>query len=55
MAMGDALATEVQRVLAEHNISVDVVIPVCGYFLDEIFHLYSSSSPRCQTPLALLH
>lgn len=26
--MGDALADEVQRVLAEHNISVDVVIPV---------------------------
>ena len=28
MAMGDALADEVQRVLAEHDISVDVVIPV---------------------------
>ena len=28
MAMGDALADEVQRVLTEHNISVDVVIPV---------------------------
>lgn len=28
MAMGDALADEVQRVLAEKNITVDVVIPV---------------------------
>ena len=28
MAMGDALADEVQRVLTEHNISADVVIPV---------------------------
>ncbi|KAL4266190.1 Amidophosphoribosyltransferase [Pleurotus pulmonarius] len=28
MAMGDALADEVQRVLTEHNLSVDVVIPV---------------------------
>ena len=28
--MGDALADEVQRVLAEHNISADVVIPVSG-------------------------
>jgi hypothetical protein len=28
MAMGDALADEVQRVLTEKNISVDVVIPV---------------------------
>lgn len=29
MAMGDALADEVKRVLAEKNITVDVVIPVC--------------------------
>lgn len=28
MAMGDALADEVKRVLAEHDLSVDVVIPV---------------------------
>ena len=28
MAMGDALADEVRRVLQEKNISVDVVIPV---------------------------
>lgn len=28
MAMGDALAVEVSRVLAEKNMSVDVVIPV---------------------------
>ncbi len=28
MAMGDALADEVRRVLAEQNLSVDVVIPV---------------------------
>lgn len=28
MAMGDALADQVQRVLAEHNLEVDVVIPV---------------------------
>lgn len=28
MAMGDALADEVQRVLREKNLSVDVVIPV---------------------------
>ena len=26
--MGDALADEVQRVLAENNLTVDVVIPV---------------------------
>lgn len=31
MAMGDALADEVQRVLAEKNITVDVVIPVSSY------------------------
>ena len=30
MAMGDALADEVQRVLTEQDISVDVVIPVGG-------------------------
>jgi len=30
MAMGDALANEVQRVLTEQNISADVVIPVGG-------------------------
>lgn len=30
--MGDALADEVQRVLAEHDISVDVVIPVSGEY-----------------------
>lgn len=29
MAMGDALADEVQRVLKDHDITVDVVIPVC--------------------------
>jgi amidophosphoribosyltransferase len=29
MAMGDALADEVKRVLREHNLQVDVVIPVC--------------------------
>ena len=29
MAMGDALADEVKRVLDEKNLSVDVVIPVC--------------------------
>ena len=28
MAMGDALADEVKAVLAEHQLSVDVVIPV---------------------------
>ena len=28
MAMGDALADEVQRVLAAHDLAVDVVIPV---------------------------
>ncbi|KAI0748642.1 Amidophosphoribosyltransferase [Daedaleopsis nitida] len=28
MAMGDALAVEVERVLKEHNLTVDVVIPV---------------------------
>lgn len=28
MAMGDALAVEVQKVLDEHKITVDVVIPV---------------------------
>ena len=33
MAMGDALADEVQRVLTEKNISVDVVIPVRTSFL----------------------
>ncbi len=33
MAMGDALADEVRRVLAEQNLSVDVVIPVRITFL----------------------
>jgi amidophosphoribosyltransferase len=37
MAMGDALADEVQRVLTAHNISVDVVIPVSGKRLNECF------------------
>jgi amidophosphoribosyltransferase len=32
MAMGDALADEVQRVLTEQNISADVVIPVGGKY-----------------------
>lgn len=27
--MGEALAEEVKRVLAEKNVTVDVVIPVC--------------------------
>lgn len=31
MAMGDALAEEVSKVLAEHRIEVDVVIPVRMY------------------------
>lgn len=31
MAMGDLLADEVQRVLDEHKLSVDVVIPVSGF------------------------
>ena len=35
--MGDALADEVQRVLTEHDISVDVVIPVSKERLDESF------------------
>lgn len=35
--MGDALADEVQRVLTEHNISVDVVIPVRREYLSETF------------------
>jgi amidophosphoribosyltransferase len=29
MAMGDNLAIEVQRVLAQNKLTVDVVIPVC--------------------------
>lgn len=29
--MGDALADEVQRTLREHNLAVDVVIPVRAY------------------------
>lgn len=33
--MGDALADEVKRVLTEHNISADVVIPVRGEPLSE--------------------
>lgn len=33
MAMGDALADEVQRVLTEQNLSVDVVIPVSKFKL----------------------
>ena len=28
MAMGDLLADEVERVLAKHNLNIDVVIPV---------------------------
>lgn len=35
--MGDALADEVQRVLTEHNISVDVVIPVRSECLSKTF------------------
>jgi amidophosphoribosyltransferase len=31
MAMGDALAVEVEKVLKERNITVDVVIPVGGF------------------------
>ena len=53
--MGDALATEVQRVLDEHNISVDVVIPVRRYRLNEILaytqalHLGARHISRCCT------
>jgi len=36
MAMGDALAEEVKKVLSEYNLTVDVVIPV-GYFFFVIF------------------
>lgn len=36
MAMGDALADEVRRVLTEHDISVDVVIPVSGEYHIEV-------------------
>jgi glutamine phosphoribosylpyrophosphate amidotransferase len=36
MAMGDALAEEVKKVLSAHNLTVDVVIPV-GYFPFVIF------------------
>ena len=31
MAMGDALAEEVKKVLSEHNLTVDVVIPVNAF------------------------
>jgi len=33
MAMGDALAVEVDKVLKERNITVDVVIPVRGFLI----------------------
>jgi amidophosphoribosyltransferase len=36
MAMGDALADEVKKVLSEHNLTVDVVIPV-GYISTLLF------------------
>lgn len=46
--MGDALADEVQRVLTEHNISADVVIPVSGECHNEglIYNRPSHSGPR---------
>ena len=36
MAMGDLLADEVERVLAENNLSVDVIIPVSVLLRSEL-------------------
>lgn len=43
--MGDALADEVKKVLAEKNISIDVVIPVSMLILD-----LCCCSPKLQVP-----
>lgn len=49
MAMGDALADEVQRVLAENNLTVDVVIPVRLALAFVVFHRHIRFSFRCLT------
>lgn len=45
--MGDALADEVQRVLTEHNLAVDVVIPVRDY---QVYLLRLSDVSNFQVP-----
>lgn len=42
--MGDALANEVKRVLAEHELTIDVVIPVCFHCCASYQHLTVSGS-----------
>lgn len=48
MAMGDALADEVERVLKRENIAVDVVIPVSTLMVP--FFFPSASKPFVQVP-----
>lgn len=58
MAMGDALADEVQRVLTEQNLSVDVVIPVREHltFPGAVDAELSSRSPIPHaSPLSISH
>lgn len=44
--MGDALADEVKRVLAEYELTIDVVIPVCPLlcFCTSRLHLTATGS-----------
>lgn len=51
MAMGDALAVEVEKVLKERGIAVDVVIPVSSFHCPEI--VWPKMSHRFLIRLAL--
>ena len=51
MAMGDALADEVRRVLDEHGLDVDVVIPV-GLLATDPGMIYQYCRRRSLIPLA---
>lgn len=53
MAMGDALADEVKKVLAEHNLTVDVVIPVGHFISSNIRNI--EHSRRYRTPREWRH
>ena len=52
MAMGDALAVEVQRVLKEKNLTVDVVIPVSSLIIFETVLAMFIWISRYRTPHA---
>ena len=51
MAMGDLLADEVERVLAENNLSVDVIIPVSVLLRSELEVPFTNTlwGTRCRT------